>query len=164
MSATANYLMNAVLVGTAATALLDLWSLVRKRLFRTPSADYGLVGRWIGHMAHGRFRHDAITASPPIAAERVIGWTAHYLIGVAFAFSLLVLWGIDWTRHPTLAPALIVGIGSVAAPFFLMQPGMGAGVASSRTANPGAARLRSVITHGVFGVCLYAAGYVVSQL
>ena len=164
MSAVTNYLMNAVLIGTAATVLLDIWSLARKRLFGSPSADYGLVGRWIGHMAHGRFRHDSIAASPPIAGERVIGWTAHYLIGIAFALVLLVLGGIDWARHPTLAPALVVGIGSVVAPFFLMQPGMGAGVASSRTANPGAARLRSVITHGVFGMCLYAAGYVVSQL
>ena len=51
-------------------------------------------------------------------------------------------------------PALTVGIGSVAAPFLLMQPAMGAGIAASRTPRPSAARMRSLVTHGVFGVGL----------
>jgi hypothetical protein len=86
------------------------------------------------------------------------------LIGIAFAFALLAFWGIDWAQRPTLAPALLVGVGSVISPFLLMQPGMGAGIAAIRTANPGAARLRSIITHGMFGVCLYAAAWTMSLL
>jgi hypothetical protein len=54
---------------------------------------------------------------------------------------------------------MIVGIGSVVAPFLLMQPGMGAGIAASRTPKPGAARLNSLVTHAVFGLGLYAAGW-----
>ena len=164
MSAIKDYVASAVLIGTAATAMLDIWILARQWLFHTAIADYGLVGRWIGYMARGRFRHDSIAASSPIAGERVIGWTAHYLIGIGFAFALLALWGIDWAQRPTLAPALIIGVGSVIAPFLLMQPGMGAGIAASRTANPGAARLRSIVTHGVFGVCLYVAAWTMSLL
>ena len=34
---------------------------------------------------------------------------------------------------------------------------MGAGVAASRTPHPNAARLRSVVTHTVYGVGLYLA-------
>jgi hypothetical protein len=41
----------------------------------------------------------------------------------------------------------------------LMQPGMGAGIAASRMPRPSAARLQSLITHGIFGVGLYAAGW-----
>ena len=41
--------------------------------------------------------------------------------------------GLDWARDPTIAPALIVGMATVAAPLPLMQPGMDAGVAASRT-------------------------------
>jgi hypothetical protein len=99
-----------------------------------------------------------------VPGERLIGWTAHYLIGIAFAFVLLASWGMDWVHHPTIGPALIVGLGSVAAPFLLMQPGMGAGIAASRTPNPSAARLRSVTTHTVFGVGLYVAAWLVSLL
>jgi hypothetical protein len=63
-------------------------------------------------------------------------------------------------RHPTIGPALIVGVGSVAAPFLVMQPGMGAGIAASRTPRPSAARLQSLVTHAIFGVGLYGAGWV----
>ena len=65
-------------------------------------------------------------------------------------------------RHPTLAPALIVGIGTVAAPFLLLQPGMGAGIAASRTPDPAAARMRSLVMHAVFGVGLYLVGCLMS--
>jgi hypothetical protein len=109
--------------------------------------DYGLVGRWLAHLPRGRFRHQRIAAMPPVRGERLIGWTAHYLTGVAFAGVLLALWGIDWARNPTLAPALIVGIGSVAAPFLVMQ-----------------ARVQSLVTHTVFGLGLYAAGWLQSIL
>ncbi len=155
-----NYLVCILLIGTGATAIMDVWAIARQRLFGIPALNYGLVGRWLAYLPRGRFRHDPITASPPVPGERWIGWTAHYLIGIAFAAVLLALWGLEWAHHPTLGPALIVGIGSVAAPFFLLQPGMGAGVAASRTPRPTAARLNSLVTHGVFGLGLYASGWV----
>ena len=156
-----DYTTSTLLIGLGATAVMDLWGLVRKRFLGIPPADYGLVGRWLAHMAYGRFRHDRISAAPPVRGERIIGWTAHYAIGVAFAGVLIAIWGLDWARHPTLAPALIVGIGSVAAPFLIMQPGMGAGIAASRTPNPAAARIQSLVTHAVFGLGLYAAALAV---
>src|SRR5262245_25131514 len=159
-----DYLMRAVLIGAGATVVMDIWAVARKRLLGIPPLDYDLVGRWLAHLARGRFRHDSIAASPPAQGERVIGWIAHYLIGIAFAAMLLAIWGLDWARHPTIGPALIVGIGSVAAPFLLMQPGMGAGIAASRTARPATARLHSLVTHGIFGLGLYAAGWATSLL
>ncbi|KGV25467.1 hypothetical protein X894_2639 [Burkholderia pseudomallei MSHR4462] len=96
--------------------------------------------------------------------ERAIGWAAHYLIGVAFAALLLALRGVGWAGEPTLAPALAVGIGSVAAPLFVMQPAMGAGIAASRTPRPGAARFHSIVAHAVFGAGLYGAGCAANRL
>lgn len=154
--------VRAMLVGAGATALLDLWTLLRTRLLRVPAPDYGLVGRWIAHLARGRFRHDAIAASPRVWNERAIGWIAHYLIGIAFAAVLLALWGLAWARDPTLGPALAVGIGSVVAPFLVMQPGMGAGIAARRTPRPAAARMQSLVTHAVFGVGLYGAAHAIA--
>jgi hypothetical protein len=107
-------------------------------------------------MTRGRFVHDAIAKSARMRGERLIGWTAHYLIGIA---GVLLFGWPDWARTPTLLPALTVGIGSVAAPFLLMQPGMGLGVAASRTSNPAAARRRSLTTHAIFVIGLYAAGW-----
>jgi hypothetical protein len=164
MADAVEFLARAMLIGTGATVVMDIWGLVRKRLLGIPPLDYALVGRWLGHLASGRLRHDRIAASPPVAGERAIGWTAHYLIGIGFAGVLLAIFGLEWARQPSIAPALIVGIGSVAAPFLVMQPAMGAGFAASRTPHPWAARLQSLLTHAVFGVGLYAAGWIVQNL
>jgi hypothetical protein len=55
---------------------------------------------------------------------------------------------------------LIVGIVTVAAPFLVMQPAMGAGLAARRTPKPNAARVQSLVNHAVFGVGLYASAWV----
>ncbi|MGJ7605199.1 DUF2938 domain-containing protein [Variovorax sp. LT1R20] len=159
MSEAAVCAAHALVIGAGATVAMDLWAIARKRLLGVPSLDYALVGRWLLHMPGGRFRHDPIGASPRMPGERSVGWIAHYLIGVAFAAVLLAIWGLDWARHPTSGPALIVGIGSVAAPFFVMQPAMGAGIAASRTPRPAVARLHSLVTHTVFGLGLYGAAW-----
>lgn len=160
-----DYLACTFLIGVGATAATDLWAIVRRRMFGIPPPNYALVGRWLAHMPRGRFRHDdSIAAASAVKSEGVIGWTAHYLIGVSFAAILPGAWGLEWIRHPTIGPALIVGIGTVAAPFLVMQPGMGAGIAASRTPRPAAARFQSVVMHAMFGLGLYAAARAVGFL
>lgn len=149
-------------IGAGATLATDLWAIARRRALGVPAPDWGLVGRWVGHMARGRFRHERIATAAPVRGERAIGWTAHYLTGIAFAGGLLAACGTAWLRQPTLAPALAFGIATVAAPFLLMQPGMGAGLAARRTPRPAAARLQSLATHAVFGLGLYAAAVVLN--
>lgn len=151
------------LVGAGATAVLDLWLAALRRL-GVRSLDMALVGRWIGHLVRGRFVHAAIASASPVPAERALGWLTHYAIGVAFAGLLLLALGRGWTHAPTLLPAVAVGVGTVLAPLFVMQPAMGAGIASSRTPTPLKNCLRSVINHGVFGVGLYAAATAVAWL
>ena len=156
-SKTMNMLAATVLIGAGATALIDLWAVARRQVFGVPMPNYGLVGRWLAHMPRGRFRHDAIASARPVQGERLLGWTAHYLIGISYAAILPAIWGAGWIAHPTIGPALLVGIGTVAAPFLLMQPGMGAGIAASRTPHPAAARFHSIVMHAVFGLGLYAS-------
>lgn len=154
-----NQLMHAAIIGISATALMDIWGVLRQPLFGLARLDYGLLGRWFGHMTSGRFRHPAIAAAAPVRGERIIGWAMHYLIGISFAALLLAVAGHEWLQRPTLTPALAIGIGTVVAPLFLMQPAMGAGIAASRTPHPNAARLQSLITHVIYGLGLYLAGW-----
>ncbi len=150
-------LLNATIIGVGATAVMDLWAVLQKRGFGIPSLDYRLVGRWLGHIPSGRVHHDNIFAAPPVWGERLLGWAAHYAIGVAFAGLLLWVWGLEWAHAPGLPPALIVGVTTVAAPFLVLQPALGMGFAASRTPRPNAARLKSVFTHLCFGLGLYLA-------
>jgi hypothetical protein len=153
-------LIQAALIGTGATAVMDLWGVARARAFGVPAPDYGLVGRWIGWMPRGRFRHAAIKAAAPVRGEKAIGWIAHYVIGMTFAGVLVASFGTE----PQLKPALAVGIGTVLAPFFLMQPGMGMGIAASRMPRPNAARVQNLVTHAVFGLGLFLSASLVNSL
>jgi hypothetical protein len=97
-----------------------------------------------------------------VRGERLIGWSAHYAIGVAFALALLVLVGPAWLASPTVGPALAAGWITIVAPWFVMQPAMGAGVAGSLTPSPAATRLRNLGTHTVYGLGLYAGAIAIS--
>jgi hypothetical protein len=158
------FLVAGALIGVGGAALMDVWSLVLRRRFGIPTLDYALLGRWIGHFPRGRFVHDRIAAAQPVAGERRLGWLAHYAIGVTFALLLLAIWGVDWVQSPTIWPALAVGVGTIVAPWFVMQPAMGAGIAGSRTPDPRATRLRNLGTHAVYGVGLYLSALAVSLL
>lgn len=148
--------LRVLLIGLGATAAMDAWLWLMKRL-NVPTPDFALVGRWVGHMARGRWAHDAIARAAPVEGERALGWAVHYATGVAFAVLLVALSGAAWTRSPSLLPALGVGLATVVVPLFVMQPAMGAGIAASRTPTPLANCLRSVTNHAVFGVGLYLA-------
>jgi hypothetical protein len=146
-----------IVMGLIGAAVMDLWGLALRRGFRIPTLDYAMLGRWIGHMPRGRLVHDRIAMAAPVPGERALGWLAHYGIGVAFAMVLLAIWGLDWARSPSVWPALIVGLGTIAAPWLVMQPAMGAGIAGSRTPSPAATRVRNLGTHAVYGLGLYGA-------
>jgi hypothetical protein len=159
-----NELASTLIIGCGATAVADLWGLLRRPLLGVAVPDYRLVGRWFGHMAHGRFRHDAIAKAVAVPGESLIGWSAHYLTGVAFAAALIALAGPTWPQRPTLGPAMAIGVGTVIAPFLLMQPAMGAGIASHRARAPWSARLQSLLMHAAFGLGLYITALVLSLL
>lgn len=157
-------ILHVLLVGAGATLLMDAWALARRRVFGVASLDYALVGRWLGHMRHGRFQHVAIGKAQPVRGERLLGWCSHYLIGVAFAGLFVLLVGPQWLCRPTLLPALLLGVVSVAAPLLLMQPGFGMGLAASRMAKPWQVRSRALVTHLVFGLGVYLAAWLGAQL
>lgn len=152
------HVLGAVAAGIGATLLMDLWNLLLKLLFGISSLDLCLLGRWLCHMPRGRFRHVRIGNAAEQPFECTIGRVAHYSIGVVFALGLVLLSPGDWLVRPTFLPALLVGVGTVVFPYFILQPALGLGFASSRAPHPGGARLKSLATHTVFGIGLYLCG------
>lgn len=150
----------AAAIGVGASLIMDAWNLVLKRTLGVPSLNYCLLGRWVLHMPAGTFRHAKITSAAEKPLECPVGWLVHYTIGVTLAIGFLVLVSGDWLVHPTFLPALLYGIGTVVFPFFVMQPALGLGVASSKTPKPAQARLKSLVTHAVFGAGLYVVALI----
>jgi len=149
------FLLRSLIIGTGATVLFDLWGRALHAGFGVALPDWGLVGRWFAHCARGRFVHDDIASAPPVQGESAIGWIGHYAIGILYGALVLAVWGLDWGRAPTLGPALIVGVVTVGAGWFILSPGMGGGIASGRAQNPWAARALQLAAHVVFGLGLY---------
>jgi len=145
----------AVVLGLGATLTFDLWGLFLRQAFKITPSNICLVGRWIRSMPEGTFRHVNIAASPRKRAECVVGWIAHYLIGISFAAVFVALAGEGWLQHPAVAPAITFGVVTVVAPFFIMQPLFGLGWASSKAPNPALARTRTLTNHAAYGLGLY---------
>ncbi len=158
------FVVRGAFIGAGGAVLMDAWALLARRAFNIQGLDYAVLGRWIGHFQRGRFFHERIAAAEAIRWERPLGWLAHYSIAIAFALLLLLICGLDWARSPTILAPMLVGLGTIGAPWFVMHPGMGLGVAASRSPRPGAARLRNLATHAVYGLGLYASAVAVATV
>jgi hypothetical protein len=152
-------IVRSVLIGVGATLVMDAWAALLRRL-GIPSLNFAMLGRWVGHLPRGRLVHESIARAAPIEGELALGWATHYAIGISFAALLLATFGLEWAHAPTLPPALLVGVSTVAAPLLVLQPALGAGIASRKTATPLRSSLKSLATHTVFGLGLYLAARV----
>lgn len=151
------------LVGIGATAVMDLWLILLSRL-GLPSSGFGMVGRWVGHFAQGRFVHAGIARSQPLRHEHALGWMTHYAVGILYAALLVTVVGEGWIVQPTPMPAVVFGVLTVAAPWFVMQPAMGAGFMANKSPAPLKNRLRSLANHTVFGAGLYLAAAALASI
>ena len=158
-----NILLKIITIGIGATLILDIWNYLLG-LFNIKSLDYRFVGRWIGNFVNGKFYHSNIMTTSPVQNELFIGWTAHYLIGISFSFVLIMVFGNGWLEKPLLVPAILIGLATVIAPLFIMQPALGFGIASSNLPNPIIRVLKSIITHLVFGTGLYLSALLVNKI
>lgn len=156
MNESVEFVHRTILIGVGATLVIDVWALLLGQL-GIPSLNFALLGRWVGHLGQGQWMHESIAQATPVSGELLLGWCAHYSIGITFAALLLATFGLKWARSPTLLPALVIGIVTVSAPLLVLQPALGAGLAFSNTPSPIFNCVKSVVTHTVYGFGLYLA-------
>lgn len=150
-----------LLIGFFATFLMDVWFVVLWRFFEQPRFSVVPMGRWFGYVLRGRFAHADIGASPPLPSETWLGWMFHYGVGMLYGVVLALLVGPAWLAHPTFWPAWILAIATVAAGWFILQPGLGLGVAAAKTSQPNKVRALNLAAHTVFGIGLWVGALLI---
>jgi len=163
MTSAAELVVKAVLVGIGGTIVLDLGALCMARAMGLPATNWAMVGRWFGNMPRGQFVQETMATAKPVTGELAIGWMAHYAIGIFYGLLLPAVWGQAWMDRPTLLPPMILVWVLLVAPWFMMMPGMGMGIAGSRTPRPNITRLRSVVNHTIFGLGMYATAIALAR-
>ena len=70
--------------------------------------------------------------------------------------------GAAWFASPTFLPAWILGMVTVGAGWFLLQPGLGLGIAASKLPNANKVRLFNLVSHTVFALGLYGTALLIA--
>ena len=110
-----------LIVGILATVTMDVVAVMALRLGivgrgpRRTGPD--LIGRWIGYLLQGKFRHTDILQTPPLRGELLLGLAAHYSIGIVLT---LVYLGLLVVAHATPTPLSVIlfGTATTASPSF----------------------------------------------
>lgn len=149
-----------VLMGLSGTIAMDIWAWVQARLGIAPFPNWAMPGRWLGHVLRGRVFHDDIGAAEPVASELSLGWAFHYGVGILYGLIWAALAGSAWLAAPTFVPVWIFALITIAAGWFLLQPGMGLGWGASKTPNPWKVRGLGLLAHSVFGLGMWVGALV----
>jgi hypothetical protein len=155
------FVWKSIIIGIGGTAAMDVWAILLARVFGIPRPNWGLAGRWFCNVAQGRVFHDDIAKAAAWSNELAIGWIGHYAVGILYAGILLFVAGPGWTAAPTFLPAWILGMVTIGAGWFLMQPGMGAGWAASKRPNAMQVRFLNIVAHTVFALGLYGTALLI---
>ncbi|MCZ8373940.1 MAG: DUF2938 domain-containing protein [Beijerinckiaceae bacterium] len=155
-------MVQGLIIGIGATIVFDLWNLLLNRLFGIPLPNWAMVGRWFRHLFRGRFLHEDIARAEPVPDELGWGWAFHYAVGASFGLATVALGGPGWTSSPTLFPAMTIGLGTVLLGWFVLAPGMGAGIAARLKPNANRIRGLNLLAHTVFGLAMYGLARLIS--
>lgn len=147
-----------LLMGLGGTVAMDAWAMALDRAGVAPYPNWAGPGRWVGHLP--QLFHDDIGAVPPVRGELALGWALHYGVGLAYGVIWALIGGAAWLASPTLLPVWVFSIVTIAAGWFLLQPGMGLGWAAAKTPAPWKVRGLGLAAHTVFGLGMWGVALV----
>lgn len=158
-----NLAVNMIVSGIFATVIFDIWQRLLHAATGIPATNWGIVGRWFGHLPKGRFVHESIGAAAPVANEAALGWFMHYLIGIGYGVVYVGMM-VALFDGPTLLNGFLFGLASVSIPWFMFQPCLGLGFMGSKAPNPNIPRYTALAAHCLYGVALYAGSAIHTAL
>lgn len=159
-----NNTLQIIFMGVFATLVIDLWALMLKHGFKQQTTNWGMAGRWFAYLPRGVFIHSPIGKTESVKNEKLIGWSAHYAIGVIYAWMYILMTANVLNRQPDITTAVLFGLVTVVAPWLILQPGMGMGIFARKAPDPWIKRLTSLSVHTIFGVALFVGWWVVNGM
>jgi len=153
-------IVTGVVMGVLGTLAMDLWALLLARIGQ-PAPNWAMPGRWLGHIPKGTVFHEDIGAAAPVPNELGLGWALHYGVGILYGVIFVLIAGAGWVAAPSFVPLWIFCLVTIAAGWFLLQPGMGLGWAASKTPNPWKVRVMGLIAHTVFACGMWIGALLV---
>lgn len=151
-----NIVMFCLFVGIGSTIVLDVWVIIVEKLTAIPPTNWGMVGRWIKGFPTGQFIVDSNNTNPPTNLEKTFGWGFHYIIGIAYAALIILIYGTGFISTPTLLPTIVIGLVlSTFAGLAILMPGLGGGFFGRLLPNKMITYLYLIIAHAVFAFSQY---------
>ena len=141
--------------GVVATVTMDAGMVLGARLAPSvlASSKIGpeIIGRWAADLARGRWRHQDISAEPPVRGELWLGFAAHYFTGIVLTQVYLAAAGRG-ARRPGVPGAVAYGVATSVLPLLLMYPSMGYGCCGRRSGDARSLVCTMLAGHVGFGV------------
>jgi hypothetical protein len=152
-----------ILIGVGGTLAIDCFTF-SLRMFGIKTHGIQYIGRWLATLPDGVIFHKTIMQSASQPAENILGWIAHYLIGISFAFLFVKLFGQDWLMKPSIIGSLVIPLLTLMVPIFVIQPLFGFGVGFSNLPNQNILLLRIFLIHLFYGFGTYFSGLLISRI
>lgn len=146
--------MTALVVGVVGTGVMDAGNSLLARWGVIARIDLRLLGRMARGWTRGRFRYTDPGEMEEVPYEWAAGVATHYWIGVGLAIPYLLGWKLFASGPASPGLAILYGIGTTGASWFLVYPSMGFGPLGLRSPEGWKAAQSSLCNHLFYGLGL----------
>jgi hypothetical protein len=146
--------LTGLVAGVVGTLAMDLLNSIVARTGVFLKIDVAMIGRMAVGWTRGQFCYRHPDEMKPVPNERIYGYLTHFAIGVGLAVAFVLGWGL-WVGGPASPVwAVLYGVATTAASFFLVYPSMGLGVFGRRSPDRVRAFITPLANHLFYGVGL----------
>ena len=153
--------MTSVAAGVLGTLMMDSGNQLFARSGMISKIDVGMIGRMAAGWTRGRFRYGHPSEMEQVENEVLYGYATHYAIGVAFAVPFVFGWKLVVGGPPSPVWAIVYGVATTGASWFLVYPSMGLGAFGLQSPEGFKNTLSSLANHLFYGMGI-AAGVVLA--
>ena len=146
-----------IVAGVLGTVVMDALNHLFARLGIILKIEVGIIGRMAAGWLRGRFRYSHPDEMKPVANELLLGYIAHYAIGVGLSVPFVIAWGLLVGGSISPFWTFAYGVATTAASLFFVYPCMGLGIAGRIHPDGLKAPLSSLANHIFYGIGLAVA-------